>query len=95
MDNSAAIAHLKPLKKGLAAHSFQIYLSVPDYHSGLLSVTSIPGPRQVASGGRMVVSSTRTLASGQWPVKCEAEEIAVIKMQNKANLLLVLISGTL
>ena len=46
----------------------------------------------------MVVSGTRTLASGQWSwsVKCEAEEIAATKKpQNKANLLLVLISGRL
>jgi len=31
----------------------------------------------------MVVSSTRAVATGQWPVKCEVEEIAVIEIASQ------------
>ncbi len=34
------------------------------------------------------------MVSGQWPVKCDAEEITVIESA-EANLLLVLVTGTL
>ena len=62
------------------------------------------GGRKVASesGGsgvwRVVVSGTRTVASGQWPVASEIEEAettVIEKRQNKANLPMVLTIGRL
>jgi hypothetical protein len=54
------------------------------------------------SGGsgvwRVVVSGTRTTASGQWPVAGEIEEAettVIEKRQNKANLPMVLTIGRL
>ena len=62
------------------------------------------GGRTVASelGGRgvrrVVVSGTRTVASGQWPVAGEIEEAettVIKKHQNEANLPMVLTIGRL
>ena len=47
---------------------------------------------------RVVVSGTRTVASGQWPVAGEIEEAettVIEKRQNKANLPMVLTIGRL